>query len=51
MNMKVLLSSGYSIEGQAQQIMDKGCKGFLQKPFHLKELSKKTRDALRPPVA
>ena len=49
--VKVLLSSGYSIEGQAQQIMDKGCKGFLQKPFHLKELSKKTRDALRPPVA
>ncbi|MFW6147085.1 MAG: PAS domain-containing hybrid sensor histidine kinase/response regulator [Thermodesulfobacteriota bacterium] len=38
---KVLLSSGYSIEGQAQEIMERGCDGFIQKPFRIDELSKK----------
>ena len=31
--VRVLLSSGYSINGQAQDILDRGCKGFLQKPL------------------
>jgi len=39
--MPVLLSSGYSINGQAQEVLAKGCKGFLQKPFNLSELSQK----------
>ena len=42
-NMKVLLSSGYSINGQAQKILDKGCNGFIQKPFNMVELSRKIR--------
>ncbi len=42
-DIKVLLSSGYSMNGQAAQIMALGCKGFIQKPFNLKELSKKVR--------
>jgi len=42
--IKVLLSSGYSIEGQAQEIMDRGCNGFLQKPFRLANLSRKVRE-------
>jgi len=37
----VLLSSGYSMNGQAQDIMARGCNGFLQKPFNLPELSQK----------
>jgi two-component system cell cycle sensor histidine kinase/response regulator CckA len=37
--VKVLLSSGYSIEGQARQILDRGCLGFIQKPFSLEEIS------------
>jgi PAS domain S-box-containing protein len=41
--IKVLLSSGYSMDGQAAQIMARGCKGFIQKPFNLKDLSKKVR--------
>lgn len=41
--IKVLLSSGYSMNEQAAQIMALGCKGFIQKPFNLKELSKKVR--------
>ncbi|MCX5816334.1 MAG: response regulator, partial [Proteobacteria bacterium] len=43
---KVLLSSGYSINGQAQEIMDRGCNGFIQKPFHLGKLSSKIREML-----
>jgi len=44
--IKVLLSSGYSLNGEAETIMDRGCNGFLQKPFHLKKLSSKVREML-----
>jgi two-component system, cell cycle sensor histidine kinase and response regulator CckA len=44
--IKVLLSSGYSLTGQAQEILDKGCNGFIQKPFNLKDLSLKLREIL-----
>jgi CheY-like chemotaxis protein len=50
---KVLLSSGYSINGQASQIMERGCDGFIQKPFNLQQLSTKLRQILgdeTPPV-
>jgi PAS domain S-box-containing protein len=43
---KVLLCSGYSIEGQAREILDRGCDGFIQKPFHLSEVSHKVKDIL-----
>jgi CheY-like chemotaxis protein len=45
-NLKVLLSSGYSIDGQATEIMKRGCSGFIQKPFTIKELSQKLREIL-----
>jgi CheY-like chemotaxis protein len=45
-NVKVLLSSGYSINGQAAEILKRGCDGFIQKPFKLNELSKKLRDII-----
>ena len=44
--IRVLLSSGYSIEGQAHQILTRGCNGFLQKPFKFEELSQKVREIL-----
>ena len=44
--VKVLLSSGYSINGQATEILDRGCNGFIQKPFKMKELSQKLREIL-----
>jgi DNA-binding NtrC family response regulator len=44
--IKVLLSSGYSINGRAREILKRGCVGFLQKPFTLAELSQKVKDAL-----
>ena len=44
--IKVLLSSGYSIDGQATEILNRGCNGFVQKPFTLNGLSRKVRDIL-----
>jgi len=44
--IKVLLSSGYSIDGLAKTILAKGCNGFMQKPFGLKDLSTALRDIL-----
>jgi len=44
--IRVILSSGYSIDGQAKKILDQGCKAFLQKPFNIEELSRKIRYAL-----
>lgn len=45
-DVKVLLSSGYSINGQAQEILDQGCNGFIQKPFDIKDLSRKLKEIL-----
>ena len=45
-DIKVLLSSGYSINGQASEIMNRGCNGFIQKPFNMEQLSRKIRDIL-----
>jgi CheY-like chemotaxis protein len=44
--VKVLLSSGYSLDGQAHEILDRGCDGFIQKPFDLRHLSRKLREIL-----
>jgi len=44
--IKVLLSSGYSVDGQATEILKRGCNGFLQKPFGFEELSQKIREIL-----
>lgn len=44
--VKVLLSSGYSLEGEATRILNRGCRGFLQKPFSLNDLSQKVREIL-----
>ncbi|MGD9243878.1 MAG: PAS domain S-box protein [Desulfobacterales bacterium] len=44
--IKVLLSSGYSINGQASEIMNRGCDGFIQKPFNVEQLSMKIRGIL-----
>ena len=45
-DVKMLLSSGYSIEGQASEILNRGCNGFIQKPFSLKRLSEKINEIL-----
>jgi PAS domain S-box-containing protein len=40
-DVRVLLSSGYSIDGQATEILKRGCEDFIQKPFSVKKLSEK----------
>jgi len=37
-DVKVLLLSGYSINGGAREILKRGCDGFMQKPFDMKGL-------------
>ena len=44
--IKVLLSSGYDIEGEATYILKRGCDGFIQKPFNMKQLSQRIREIL-----
>ena len=45
-NVKVLLASGYSMQGQAREIMNRGCIGFIQKPFTMEDLSFKLKSIL-----
>ena len=45
-NVKVLLSSGYSMDGQASEILKRGCSGFIQKPFRMSHLSQIIREIL-----
>jgi CheY-like chemotaxis protein len=42
----VILSSGYSLNGQAEKIIDRGCSGFIQKPFDLETLSRKVHEVM-----
>ncbi len=44
--VKVLLSSGYSLEGEAAEVMERGCNGFIQKPFDPEELSEQIHKVL-----
>jgi CheY-like chemotaxis protein len=44
--VKVLLVSGYSLNKQIEELMDKGCNGFIQKPFDILQLSQKLRKVL-----
>jgi PAS domain S-box-containing protein len=44
--IKVLLSSGYSLRGQATDILARGCMGFIHKPFNMRELSHKLREVI-----
>jgi PAS domain S-box-containing protein len=45
-HIKVVLSSGYSLNGMAMEILDHGCQSFIQKPFNMVTLSQKIREVL-----
>jgi two-component system, cell cycle sensor histidine kinase and response regulator CckA len=45
-HVRVILSSGYSMTGEADEIVERGCKGFIQKPFTPIDLSKLLREVL-----
>jgi two-component system, cell cycle sensor histidine kinase and response regulator CckA len=43
---RIIISSGYNLVTDTQQILSKGIAGFIQKPFDLNELSQAIADAL-----
>ncbi len=45
--IKVLLSSGYGVDQQTSEILERGCKGFIQKPFNMQGLSGKIGEILK----
>jgi DNA-binding NarL/FixJ family response regulator len=45
-DIKVLLLNEYSINGQAKEILERGCNGFIQKPFNMRHLSQSIREIL-----
>jgi two-component system cell cycle sensor histidine kinase/response regulator CckA len=46
-HVKVLLSSGYSKDSRATEILARGCNGFIQKPYSMKVLSLRIREILK----
>jgi len=44
--LKVIICSGYSIDGPAKEILDAGAQDFIQKPFAIAEISKKLKKVL-----
>ena len=44
--IKVILSSGYSIDGRPANMLDRGCRAFIQKPYSMGDLSQKIRGVL-----
>jgi PAS domain S-box-containing protein len=46
---KIILSSGFSLNGEAREILKRGARAFLQKPFLMEELSRVLRQVLDTP--
>ncbi len=49
-SIPIILSSGYSADGEAAKILSRGCSDFIQKPFSISELSQKIEKALKKAV-
>ncbi len=45
-SMKVLVSSGYSENGEAKKVMERGADGFIQKPYQIRMVTAKLREIL-----
>jgi len=45
-DLKVIVFSGFAIEGPARKILDAGAQDFIQKPFSLATLSEKLKKVL-----
>lgn len=46
--VKVLLSTGYSIDEKAQEMLRQGCRGYILKPYSVIDFSHKIREVLEP---
>jgi two-component system cell cycle sensor histidine kinase/response regulator CckA len=45
-NTKVLISSGYSADSSVQECLESGARGFVHKPFNMKDLLQQVRKVL-----
>ena len=45
-DVAVLFASGYDLDSESDEVASLNCEGFIQKPFNLKKLSFKIREAL-----
>ena len=45
-NVKVLILTGFRIDDEATEILERGCNGSIQKPFRMNELLEKIRGVL-----
>jgi CheY-like chemotaxis protein len=43
---KILISTGYTVDGEIEDLLNKGCQAFIQKPFSLNEFSHAIRKIL-----
>jgi CheY-like chemotaxis protein len=50
-SVNLLLSSGYSLDDHTKEILEKGGRGFIQKPFSMRELSARISEILDLPQA
>jgi two-component system cell cycle sensor histidine kinase/response regulator CckA len=50
--VRAILSTGYGLDGHAQDALDEGMVGYVQKPYHLQDLVTAVADALaeKPPA-
>jgi PAS domain S-box-containing protein len=44
--VRVLLSTGFSLDGPASELLEHGCQGVIQKPFTVEQLSEKLKTLL-----
>jgi two-component system cell cycle sensor histidine kinase/response regulator CckA len=44
--VKVILSSGCSADGEVRQILERGCRGFIQKPFRIADITGMIREVV-----
>ena len=49
--VKVVLSSGYGLQDDVQNVMEMGCCAFVQKPYKFAELSRVIHQAINQPGA
>jgi len=45
--LKAVLSTGYDFNAAVQEILDEGMRGFVQKPYQLRQLSEVVAAALK----